>query len=123
MASFETTPEYLKVLLSIREKALTLHNDFTVPWTNVVSFTHVHNLRQFLKGVHVRGLSVPAFVTLGVKRYKEGRDFCAVYGYKPGALIVLKDEVFDRLLLTTDVEIVKPKRKKIWLDERYEPEE
>ena len=117
MASFETTPEYLRVILTLREKALTFHNDFTIPWSNVISFEHVDNVRRCLHGVHVRGFSVPALVTVGVKRYREGRDFCAVYGYKPGALILLKDDIFRRVLITTDVLLEKPKRKKIWLED------
>lgn len=92
----------LRVVLSRAEKLQTLQSDIDVPLSHVVAVDPVHDLWPHLRGIRAPGTGIPRLLLLGTLRFKSGRDFCIAYFGKPGVIIGLRDEKYERLLVATE---------------------
>lgn len=102
MAQLHVAGAALKLLLSRAEKLQTLHSDFEVPLEHVVAVDPAHDLWPHLRGIRAPGTGIPRVLLLGTLRFKNGRDFCIAYHGKPGVIIRLRDERYERLLIATE---------------------
>ena len=84
------------------EKLQTLHSDLEAPLTHVVSVDPAHDLWPHLRGVRAPGTGIPRLLLLGTMRFKTGRDFCIAYAGRPGVIIRLREQKYERLLVATD---------------------
>jgi len=108
MAQLISTPEGLTLAMSKWERLGSLHGDFSIPWQQVDSISRVEDLWVQLRGIRAPGTGIPGVVMLGTTRSKGGKDFCAVYRHRPGLVVELKNELFARLLVTTNETIELP---------------
>ena len=102
MAQVQVVGDQLHLLLSRAEKLQTLHSDIEVPLANVVAVDPAHDLWPHLRGIRAPGTGIPRVLLLGTMRFKTGRDFCIAYYGKPGVIIGLRGEKYERLLVATD---------------------
>lgn len=102
MAQLHVAGAALKLLLSRAEKLQTLHSDIEVPLEHVVAVDPAHDLWPHLRGIRAPGTGIPRVLLLGTLRFKNGRDFCIAYHGKPGVIIRLRDERYERLLIATE---------------------
>ena len=89
--------------LSRAERFWALHGDITVPRSDVESIEHVDDLWPYLRGIRAPGTGFPGVIMLGTKRGRGYRDFCAVYGKRPGTIVSLGPGAacgFQRLLVS-----------------------
>ena len=102
MARVHIADGHLHLRLSRAEKLQTLHSDLEVPLAHVVSVDPAHDLWPHLRGIRAPGTGIPRLLLLGTMRFKTGRDFCIAYHGKPGVIIRLREEKYERLLVATD---------------------
>lgn len=102
MARLHIAGAQLHLHLSRAEKVQTLHSDFEVPLAHVVSVDPAHDLWPHLRGIRAPGTGIPRLLLLGTMRFKTGRDFCIAYHGKPGVIIHLREEKYERLLVATE---------------------
>lgn len=102
MAHLLVVGDTLTLLLSRAEKLQTLHSDIEVPLAHVVAVDPAHDLWPHLRGIRAPGTGIPRVLLLGTLRFKNGRDFCIAYHGKPGVIVRLRDEKYERLLIATE---------------------
>lgn len=102
MAQLEIADGTLHLLLSRAEKLQTLHSDIDVALDHVVAVDPAHDLWPHLRGIRAPGTGIPRVLLLGTMRFKHGRDFCIAYHGKPGVIVRLRDEKYERLLVATE---------------------
>ncbi len=100
MAELVWGNETLALHMSAREKFFSLHGDIVVPRAHVENVEEVPDLWVHLRGMRAPGTGFPGVIMLGTTRFRGGKDFCAVYGHRPGVIVDLRDEPFQRLLIT-----------------------
>ena len=88
--------------LSFWEKIGGLHKDLVVPSDKLVSKSVLKNpwSKEVLKGVRAPGTGIPYVILLGTMRYKDGRDFIAIYKRRPVTIYEFKDYSFNRWIVT-----------------------
>jgi hypothetical protein len=79
---------------------------FTVPWEHIDRAEAVTNTWKHARGYRLTG-SIPGVALLGTMRFRGGRDFAAIRGTKPGILIEVHDEPFERLVATAPHRVVE----------------
>jgi hypothetical protein len=99
VATIVTTADGIAVELGRWERLGALHGSVRIPWTRVESVEHVVDLWPYVRGLRV-GTGFPYVVLLGTMYYRGGKDFCAVYGKKPGVIISTTAGEFSRVLVT-----------------------
>jgi len=77
-----------------------LHADIRVPLRHVVHAEVVENPWRLLRGLRAPGTALPGLIMLGTSRRRGKKDFCAIYRGKPAVVVQLRDEAFDRLIVT-----------------------
>lgn len=102
MAQLVTEGSNLAIRMSQREEFFALKRSFTVPWSHVVNIAQVGDVWVHLRGLRAPGTGFPGVIMLGTTRYQGKKDFCAVYGHKPGLVVTLVGNAFERVLLSTD---------------------
>jgi hypothetical protein len=101
MAQLVQESNSLIVVLSFWERLGAVHGDLVIPNEHVVSYEFVEDLWEHLRGVRAPGTGFPGKIMLGTTRFRGGKDFCAVYKHRPGYVIDLRNEDFQRILITT----------------------
>jgi hypothetical protein len=92
----------IRMVLSAWERLGALHGDVAARADRVVTIRAVADLWPELRGIRWPGTGWPGVIMLGTTRHADGRDFCAVYGHRPGVVLDLVDGEFRRWLVTID---------------------
>lgn len=104
MAQIVEVPGFIEIRLSRREKWGSLHGDLRIPVDHVMHRDHVPDLWSRLRGMRAPGTGFPGVIMLGTTRFRmDGvwhKDFNAVYGHRPGTVLTLRDDDFDRVLIS-----------------------
>lgn len=104
MADIVEIPGFIEIRLSRWEKWGSLHSDLRIPLDHITHRDHVPDLWTRLRGMRAPGTGFPGVIMLGTTRFRiDGRwrkDFCAVYGHRPGTVLSLKGEDFERVLIS-----------------------
>ena len=102
MAALSVDGGQLNVELSGWERVGALRrSDVSVPMTAVVSVRRLDNARKGIRGWRAPGTGLPGVIALGSWRKRDFVDFVAVTGSKPGYVIELRGEHFDRLVISS----------------------
>lgn len=101
MARLQRNAEFLTLSLSFWERLGAVHSDLVIPNLHVVSCEYVADVWTHLRGVRAPGTGFPGRIMLGTTRFRGGKDFCAVYKHKSGYVINLRNESFQRILVTS----------------------
>lgn len=102
MASLLIEDQRLHLSLSGWEQFGAIHADIRVPFRHVVKAELVENPWRILRGIRAPGLGIPRFIMLGTMRAKRKKDFCAIYQNRNAVVVYLRDEAFERLIVTCD---------------------
>lgn len=100
MAELLWSASEVSLVMSARERFFSLHSNITVPRASVWHVDEVPDLWVHLRGMRAPGTGFPSVIMLGTTRFIGGKDFCAVYGHRPGVIVHLRNEPFSRLLVT-----------------------
>ena len=100
MATAQPTPEGLLISLDGWEKFGTFQRSFTVDWSHIDRAEASKDLWPQVRGWRAPGIGIPHVILLGRMRFHGGRDFCAIYKDKPGIILEVHDEPYQRLLLS-----------------------
>ena len=102
MAKVIKEKEKLTLQLSFWEKIFGLHGNLQLPVDKLIKTIEVQNpwSREVLKGIRAPGTGIPYKVLLGTMRYKDGKDFTAIYKKRPATIYEFKDSVFKRWIIT-----------------------
>lgn len=104
MAQFVEVPGFIEIRMTRMEKWGSLHGDLRIPIDHVMHRDHVPDLWTRLRGMRAPGTGFPGVIMLGTTRFRiDGvwhKDFNAVYGHRPGTVLTLRDEDFERVLIS-----------------------
>ena len=102
MAELSVESGTLNVKLSGWEKIGALRRtDVSVPMTSVASVKRLENARDGIRGMRAPGTGWPGRIALGSWRTWRTVDFVAVTRNEAGYLIELRDEPFNRLVVSS----------------------
>jgi hypothetical protein len=90
----------LVVRLSRLEKLGALRGDVRVPRSSVREVRASERPWSELRGIRAPGTGWPGVIALGTRRGEGVRDFSAVYGKRPAAVVELEGAEFDRLVVS-----------------------
>ncbi len=102
MAFLEEVPGGLRVRLSTWEILGGLTREFTIPSEAIVSDERVSDGWDALHGWRCPGTGIPWVIMLGTMRFQGTKDFCAVYGRRPGRVITCTGFRFTRVLISDE---------------------
>jgi hypothetical protein len=100
MADLVVESAQLSVRLTRWERFGTFQRDFDIPWTDIVYAEAVSDMWPRVRGWRWPGIGIPHVVLIGRMRYRGGSDFCALAGTKPGIVLELRDQPYDRIVAT-----------------------
>ena len=88
--------------LSLRERIFALHSSPRANASDLVSTTDSTNpwSAEVLRGVRAPGTGIPYVVLLGTMRFKEGKDFTAIYKRKPVMIYGFSGGEFQRWIVS-----------------------
>ena len=88
--------------LSLRERIFALHSSPKANASDLVSTTEETNpwSAEVLRGVRAPGTGIPYVVLLGTMRFKEGKDFTAIYKRKPVKIYEFSGGEFQRWIVS-----------------------
>lgn len=92
---------HLEVRLGRWERLGTFQDSFAIPWDHIDHAEAVTDMWPRVRGWRWPGIGVPHVVLVGRMRFRGGQDFCALLGTKPGIVLELREEPYERLLATT----------------------
>jgi hypothetical protein len=90
----------LVVRLSWLEKLGAFRGDVRVPRSSVRDVRATDQPWSELRGIRAPGTGWPGVIALGTRRGSGVRDFSAVYGKRPAAVVELEGAEFDRLVVS-----------------------
>ena len=93
-------PASLAVRLSRWERFGTFQGSFDIPWDHIIHAEASSDMWPRVRGWRWPGIGVPHVILVGRMRFRGGSDFCALIGTKPGIVLELRDEPYDRVLAT-----------------------
>jgi hypothetical protein len=104
MAKVKVIGDNLILELSLLEKIGAFHSSPQVPVTAVSKVEFVEKLwsNEVLRGLRAPGTGFPYLVLLGTMRGRKYRDFTAIKGRQPGAVITLNEGPFKRWIFTLE---------------------
>lgn len=100
MASLVMEPTHLSVRLGRWERFGTFTSSFDIPWDHIIHAEASSDMWPRVRGWRWPGIGIPHVVLIGRMRFRGGQDFCALLGTKPGIVLELKGEPYDRILAT-----------------------
>jgi hypothetical protein len=100
MADLVMESTHLSVRLGRWEQFGTFKGSFDIPWDHITHAEASSDMWPRVRGWRWPGIGIPHVVLIGRMRFRGGQDFCALLGTKPGIVLELKDEPYDRLLAT-----------------------
>jgi len=88
--------------LSFRERFFALHSSPRANASDLVSTSDSTNpwSAEVLRGVRAPGTGIPYVVLLGTMRFKEGKDFTAIYKRKPVKIYEFSGGEFQRWIVS-----------------------
>jgi hypothetical protein len=102
MATLTSEGIDLVLALSRLEKLGAFHGDIRVPLTAVERVDVSAAPFRELRGLRAPGTGVPRRIALGTWRRRDGKDFAALRGRRPGVVVHLREGQFRRLLVSAD---------------------
>ena len=102
MARVSVEGNDLVVRLSAWERLGAFRGDVRVRLADVRAVRPSSQLWSELRGIRAPGAGLPRMIALGTWRGRFGRDFAAVYRQRPGVVIELAGDGFQRLVISTD---------------------
>ena len=100
MARLLISREGLHLSLSGWEQLGSIHADIRVPFSHIIKAEIAEKPWRILRGIHAPGIGIPRFIMLGTMRAKRKKDFCAIYRHRIAVVVHLRDEPFNRLIVT-----------------------
>ena len=100
MARLLISREGLHLSLSGWEQLGAIHADIRVPFSHIIKAEIAEKPWRILRGIRAPGLGIPRFIMLGTMRAKRKKDFCAIYQNRNAVVVYLRDEPFNRLIVT-----------------------
>lgn len=107
MVALREGPDGLTVEINGWERLGTLQRTFSIPWDHLDAAYAISDLWPHVKGWRAPGLGIPHVILLGRMFYRDGRDFCSLYRAQPGVLLELRDEHYQRLLVSAPDDVVQ----------------
>jgi hypothetical protein len=101
MARLELERTHLAVRLSRWERLSTRQASFDIPWEHITYAEASSDMWPRVRGWRFPGLGIPHVILVGRMRFRGGEDFCALLGTKPGVVLEIRDERYQRVLATT----------------------
>lgn len=101
MAKLLIEGETLRLSLKGCEQLGALHADIRIPLRHVAHAEVVENPWRFLRGIRAPGTALPGLIMIGTARIRGKKDFCAIYRGKPAVIVQLRDEAFDRFIVSS----------------------
>lgn len=101
MARLLIEGENLHLSLSGWEQLGSLHADIRVPMRHITRAEVTENPWRILSGLRAPGTGIPRIIMLGTMRRKKKKDFCAIYKRRPAVVVHLRDEPFERLIVSS----------------------
>ncbi len=112
MATIAVTGDEVAVRLSRWAVLGSIHwsGSVTAPRSAVVGVEFVDDAWTRLRGIRAPGTGLPGVIMLGTTRAHGQKDFCAVYGHRPGVVVTFDParSEFARWVLTGDPAVVAP---------------
>lgn len=112
MARIELIGDDALVLLSRREAlgAMRLRTPVAAARRAIRSVEQVDDAWQHLRGIRAPGTGFPGVIMLGTTRADGEKDFCAVYGHRPGLVVTLDPAAseFARWVISGDPQEIAP---------------
>ena len=102
MASLLIEDQRLHLSLSGWEQLGSLHADIRIPFSHIVNVEISEKPWRTLRGIRAPGLGIPRIVMLGTMRRKRKKDFCAIYQNRIAVVVYLREETFERLIVTCE---------------------
>jgi len=102
MARLLIEEEDLHLSLGGWEQLGSLHADIRIPLRHITKVEVSENPWRILRGMRAPGTGIPGVIMLGTMRRKRKKDFCAIYKRRPAVVVHLRDEAFERLIVTCD---------------------
>ena len=100
VAELIIAPRSLEVRLSRWERFGTFQGSFEIPWDHIDHAEAVSDMWPRVRGWRWPGIGIPHVILVGRMRFRGGQDFCALIGTKPGIVLDLREEPYQRLLAT-----------------------
>ena len=102
MAKVIESATQLHLKLSLLEKIFTLHGDISVDKGLLIKKVIVENpwRRSVLKGIRAPGAAIPFVILLGTLRYRDGKDFTAIYNRRAVDIYEFKNSAYKRWIVT-----------------------
>jgi hypothetical protein len=100
MAELRAAGDHLVLHLTAAEHLEGVHGDIVVPMSSISTMRASDDVWSELRGIRAPGTGIPGIIAVGTRRGSFGKDFAVVHGKGPGVVIELRDEEFDRLVLT-----------------------
>jgi hypothetical protein len=101
VASIRREGDEVVVLLNDLEKMGALRGIVRVPAAAVRSVRLSERPFRELRGIRAPGTGFPGVVALGTWRYRDGKDFVAVYRGEPAVVVELAGAPFARLIVSS----------------------
>lgn len=102
MARLHLNDGVLRVELSRWERVGGLSSDLAFPVSSIESIERVEAARSAVRGLRAPGTGLPRLILLGHwRRRGGGHDFVAAYRGDPGYVIGLRDQRFDRPIVSS----------------------
>ncbi len=102
MARLIVKGESLHLSLSGWEQLGSLHADIRVPLGHVVRAEIMENPYRVLRGFRAPGLGIPGVILLGTIKSHGKKDFVAIYRHRTAVMVHLRDEPFERFIVSCD---------------------
>jgi hypothetical protein len=100
MAELQLATDHVTVRLSTTEKAAALHGNLKLPLASITRVT-VSDTPRRVRGIRIKGTSVPGLVRIGSFRSWGHRTFAAAYR-TPAVVIDLHGEHFDTVIVSVE---------------------
>jgi hypothetical protein len=100
MAHFEVDGDRLVLRLTAAEHLESIHGDLEMPRDSVTSARATDDVWSELRGIRAPGTGIPGVVAVGTRRGGFGKDFAVVHGKGPGVVVELREQAFQRIVIT-----------------------
>ncbi len=100
MADLMVEPAHLRVKLGRWERFGAFQDSFDIPWDHIVYAEAVSDMWPRVRGWRWPGIGIPHVILVGKMKFRGGQDFCALLGTKPGIVLELRDQPYERVLAT-----------------------
>ncbi len=104
MTHIERFGSYVVLALTRREKLFALHSSPQAKFSEIISVRKVSKAWSWtvMRGIRAPGTGIPYRMALGTWRYRQGKNFIAVYGKRPAYIITFNVGEFKQWIFTPD---------------------